>query len=175
MPDITELREKSFYLRDAVIVAPDLIGKLLCRRTDGVTLKLRITETECYMGEKDLACHASRGKTPRNSVLYEEGGILYVYIVYGMHNLVNVITGKENDPQGVLIRCCEGYNGPAKLSKYLHIDRSLNRENILTSEAAWIEDDGCRPEIVTAPRVGIDYAGDYWKNIPWRFIMNKKP
>lgn len=168
-----EIRNKNFYIRSALEVAPDLVGKLICRQIDGEIKRLRITETECYMGNGDLACHASKGKTPRNSVLFEEGGLLYVYLVYGMHNLVNVITGEKDDPQGVLIRCCESYSGPAKLTKFLQIDRSLNRRNLLKDSEVWLEDDGFKPEIITAPRVGIDYAGDYWKNIPWRFIAKK--
>lgn len=166
-----EIRQPEFFAVHAIDGAPKLVGKLLCRNIDGEIKKLRITETECYMGTDDLGCHASRGKTPRNSILFEKGGLCYVYIVYGMHNLVNVIFGKEDFPEGVLIRCCEGFNGPAKLTKELKIDRSLNRKSFLTSDEIWLEDDGYIPtEILTKPRVGIDYAGEKWAAMPWRFI-----
>ena len=170
-----EIRQEDFFKIHAIEGAPKLLGKLLCTNINGEVKKLRITETECYMGTDDLACHASKGKTPRNSVLYEKGGLCYVYIVYGMHNLVNVIFGEKDFPEGVLIRCCEGFEGPARLTKALRIDRSLNRESFLTSDKIWLEDDGYIPtEIITKPRVGVDYAGEYWAKIPWRFVDNTK-
>lgn len=165
-----EIRDTDFFRQTALEAAPLLVGKLLCRKTENGIISLRITETECYMGENDLACHASKGKTPRNSVLYEEGGIYYVYLIYGIHCLLNIVFGKKDEPQGVLIRCAEGFNGPGRLTKALSVDRSFDRESVVLSNRLWLEDDNRRPEIITRARVGIDYAGDYWKNIPWRFI-----
>lgn len=162
---------QDFFKRPAIELAPALVGVLLCRDIDGTVVKRRITETECYMGEEDLACHASKGKTNRTAVLYEEGGICYVYLIYGMYNLLNIVSGKKDHPEAVLIRCCEGLNGPGKLSKFMQIDRSFNRESIITSNRIWLEEDGLKPNIVEKPRVGIDYAGEYWKNIPWRFCF----
>ncbi|MDR2533066.1 MAG: DNA-3-methyladenine glycosylase [Oscillospiraceae bacterium] len=164
-----ELRNPDFFRQTALEGAPLLVGKLLCRNIKGEIIKLRITETECYMGEEDKACHACKGKTPRTSVLYEAGGIYYVYLIYGLHWLLNVVFGQEGIPQAVLIRCCKAYEGPAKLTKILQVDKAFNRESALTSDKLWLEDDGCKPEIITLPRVGIDYAGEYWKNVPWRF------
>ncbi|MCL2697323.1 MAG: DNA-3-methyladenine glycosylase [Oscillospiraceae bacterium] len=165
-----EIRDHDFFYKTALEAAPLLVGKLLCRRfEDGGILKLRITETECYMGEEDKACHASKGKTPRTSVLYEAGGIYYVYLIYGMHWLLNVVFGQKDIPQAVLIRCCEGFEGPARLTKKLSVDKSFNRESVIDSNELWLEDDGYKPELITLARVGIDYAGEYWKNIPWRF------
>lgn len=168
----TEIRNVDFFKQTALEAAPVLVGKLLCRKTDGGIIRLRITETECYVGENDLGCHASKGKTPRNSPLYEEGGIFFVYLTYGIHWMLNIIFGEKDMPQGVLLRCVEGYNGPGKLTKAFFIDKSFNRESVISSNRLWLEDDGCRPNIITRPRVGIDYAGDYWKNIPWRFISS---
>jgi DNA-3-methyladenine glycosylase len=91
-----------------------------------------------------------------------------------MHWLMNVITGEKDQPQGVLLRAGERYDGPAKLTKNMKIDGSFNGKTLLGNEEIWFEDDGARPEIRTAPRVGIDYAGDHWKEIEWRFISDMK-
>lgn len=163
--------EKEFFNRDCLEVAPDLVGKILVHRlSDDTELRVRITETEAYRGEEDKACHASKGRTPRTELLYGESGIIYVYLCYGIHWLMNVITGEKDFPQGVLIRAGENLNGPARLTKYLQIDKEQNGKPIYDNKTVWIEDDGYKPKIRTASRVGIDYAGDYWKNIEWRFI-----
>ncbi|MCM1507593.1 MAG: DNA-3-methyladenine glycosylase [Ruminococcus flavefaciens] len=163
---------EDFFRRDCLEVAPELVGKILVRRLpDGTVLKERIAEIEVYRGEEDKACHASKGKTKRTEVLYGESGKIYVYLCYGMHWLMNITTGQSGEPQCVLIRAGEIHNGPAKLTKYLHIDGNFNKQTICSNPDIWIEDDGFRPEIKTAKRVGIDYAGDYWKNIEWRFIV----
>ncbi len=166
---------EEFFNRDALEVAPDLVGKIIARKLDdGTILRERIAETEVYRGEEDLGCHASKGRTKRTEILYGESGIIYVYLCYGMHWLMNVITGEREQPQGVLFRCGALKNGPAKLTKYLHIDGSFNGEKICGNDRVWIEDDGFRPKIKTAPRVGIDYAGEYWKNKDWRYIAEKE-
>ena len=168
-----EIRNTVFFMKTALEAAPLLVGKLLCRNlANGEIIKLRITETECYMGEEDEACHASKGRTPRTSVMYEAGGLYYVYLCYGMHWLLNIVCGEENKPQAVLIRCCEGYEGPAKLTKKLQIDKAFNRESAVLSDKLWLEDDGYKPEIITLPRVGVNYAGEYWRDIKWRFKDN---
>ena len=166
---------KEFFSRDALDVAPELVGKILVHRLpDGTELRERIAETEAYRGEEDLACHASKGRTPRTELLYGESGIIYIYLCYGMHWLMNVITGEKNSPQGVLIRAGADHKGPAKLTKALQIDGSCNGSPIYDNSEIWIEDDGFVPELKKAPRVGIDYAGDYWKNVEWRFIAKKE-
>lgn len=153
-------------------LAPLLLGKLLCRRTAEGILKYRIMETECYCGEEDTACHASKGKTERTKVLYEKGGTAYIYLCYGMHSLFNVVSGKKGHPEAVLIRGVAGYNGPGKLTKAMAIDRSFNEEDMATSKRLWLEDDGARPAYFTAKRVGIDYATEEYRNILWRFIVD---
>ncbi len=157
--------------RPAKELAPELLGKLLCRKTKKGVLKYRIMETECYCGEKDTACHASKGKTERTKVLYEKGGTAYIYLCYGIHALFNVVSGKEGCPEAVLIRGVAGYNGPGKLTRAMEIDRTLNEEDMVTSRLLWLEDDGYKPEYVTAKRVGIDYATEEYRNILWRFIV----
>lgn len=162
---------RKYYRRPATELASDLIGKLLCRRTDEGILRCRITETECYYGEEDTACHASKGKTERTKTLYEQGGTAYVYLCYGIHSLFNVVTGKEGFPEAVLIRGVEGYNGPGKVTRAMSIDRSLNGIDMVTSQELWIEDDGVRPEYTADKRVGIDYATEEYRNILWRYIV----
>lgn len=158
--------------RPAEQLAPWLLGKLLCRRSSGGIIRYRIMETECYCGEEDTACHACKGKTERTKVLYEKGGTAYVYLCYGIHSLFNVVSGKEGRPEAVLVRGVMGYNGPGKLTKAMEIDRSLNGEDMVTSDLLWIEDDGYKPEYIRAKRVGIDYATEKYRDILWRFIVN---
>lgn len=162
---------RTYYRRPATELASDLIGKLLCRRTKEGILRYRIMETECYYSEQDTACHASRGKTERNRILYEKGGTAYVYLCYGIHALFNVVTGEEGFPEAVLIRGVEGYNGPGKATKALSIDKRLNGIDMVTSKELWIEDDGMRPEYTAAKRVGIDYATEEYRDILWRYII----
>jgi DNA-3-methyladenine glycosylase len=164
--------KKEFYLRDVLEVAPDLIGKfIVVVKNDGATGWLRITETEAYRGTEDKACHASKGRTDRTEIMYHEGGRLYIYLIYGMYWMLNVVTGKENSPQAVLIRGIENYSGPGRLTKAIGIDKSYYGEDLLTSQRIWIEDDGIKPVVKSGRRIGIDYAGDYWINKPWRYYI----
>ena len=164
---------EDFFNRDCLDVAPDLVGKVIVRKFDDESeIRIRITETEAYRGEEDTACHAHKGRTPRTELLYGKSGIIYIYLCYGMHWLMNVITGDEGTPQGVLIRCGEGYNGPAKLTKALKIDKSFNSESFVGNKKIWIEDYGLKPIISTAPRVGINYATEEYRLMPWRFILD---
>ena len=164
---------KSDYAVDAVTAAKTLLGKWLCRRlADGTILKARIVETEAYCGEGDTACHAHCGKTERNAPMYEAGGIAYIYLCYGMHNLLNVVTGKKDYPEAVLIRGIEDHIGPGRVTKFLQIDRTLNREPLTTSTRLWIENDGTPPPRFKAtPRIGIAYATKRDQNRKWRFVV----
>ncbi len=167
--------QNDFYRQDALIVAPALLGKILVHDRGGDILRLRITETECYRGEEDTACHAKSGRTARTAVLYHPGGCTYIYLCYGLHYLLNIVTGEEDHPEAVLIRGGlllpeeKNLNGPAKLTRAMGIDKSLNNTP-LTGGALYIEDDGFIPQYITAPRVGIDYATEYYRDIHWRFI-----
>lgn len=165
-----ERLKAAFYARDVLDVAPDLIGKILVRRLPtGEELRYRITETEAYRGEEDTGCHAKSGKTNRTAPMYEAGGRTYVYLCYGIHYLINAVTGEAGRPQAALLRGVEGYYGPARLTKAMQITKDLNNVDLTTSDEIWIEDDGTAPDYVTGKRIGIDYADDFYRNIEWRF------
>ena len=167
--------QKSFFTRDVLEVVPDLLGKYLVRKfKDGRIEKYLITEVEAYRGEKDLACHASKGRTPRTEIMYHEGGHIYVYLVYGMYWMLNFVTAGKDIPQAVLIRGVKGFDGPGKLTKNLFIDKSFYGEDLNTSDRLWIEN-GLKSSdkmITTTPRIGIDYAGEIYKNKHWRFVLD---
>ena len=164
--------DSSFFQRDVLEVAPDLIGKTLVRKfADGTISRYKIIETEAYRGAEDLACHASKGRTPRTEVMYHNGGKIYVYLIYGMYQMLNFVTADENNPQAVLIRGIEGFIGPGKLTKHLQIDKSFYGEDLAISERIWVESDGTNHNHQTGTRIGIDYAGE-WKDKPWRFILS---
>jgi len=170
MPKLTS----TFYKQDAVTVAEKLLGKMLVRQwEDGTTTRYVITETEAYQGEEDLACHASKGRTKRTEVLYSEGGCVYVYLIYGMYWMLNVVTGTENSPQAVLIRGIDAITGSGKVGRELKMDRSYYGEDLIISNRIWIEDAPDISDFISATRIGIDYAGDLWKEKPWRFILVK--
>lgn len=163
---------EGFFRRDVLEAAPELVGKILVHRLEnGDILRERIAETEAYRGEEDKGCYASHGRTSGNELLYGGSGIVFMRLCYGMHWLMNIITGEVGQPQGILIRAGELHRGPAKLTKFMQIDGSFGGADIMNDDRLWIEDDGVRPGIVTAPRVGIDYAGEYWKDVEWRFIL----
>ncbi|NOQ27412.1 MAG: DNA-3-methyladenine glycosylase [Bacteroidales bacterium] len=167
--------EKEFFTRDVLEVAPELLGKHLIRKfDDGSIKKFLITEVEAYRGEEDLACHASKGRTSRTEIMYHEGGKIYVYLIYGMYWMLNVVTSVKDIPQAVLIRGLKGFDGPGKLTKKLFIDKSFYGEDLFSSQRLWIESVPNQEKIKfkTTPRIGIDYAGEIYKNKPWRFILD---
>ena len=161
-----------FFLRDVLDVAPELIGKKLIRCfPDGSTGKYMITEVEAYRGTEDLACHASKGRTPRTEVMFGEGGTVYVYLIYGQYWLLNLVTGSEGDASAVLIRGIEGFPGPGRVGRELQLDRSFYGESLITSQRIWVEDAEPVSKIKTSKRVGIEYSGDEWKEKLWRFYI----
>ncbi|MBN2486764.1 MAG: DNA-3-methyladenine glycosylase [Bacteroidales bacterium] len=162
---------RHFYTRDVLEVAPGLLGKYLVLQTSGACNKFLITDVEAYRGTDDLACHASKGLTKRTEPMFRQGGILYIYLIYGMYYMLNIVTSTENNPQAVLIRGIEGCNGPGKLTKKLGIDQSFNREDLIDSNRIWVIDTNNTVSYKTSPRIGVDYAGDYWKNLHWRFYI----
>ncbi len=168
--------KKDFFKQKAPIVAKKLIGKYLTRTyADGSTKKFMITATEAYFGEEDKGCHASKGRTPRTEVMFGEAGLIYVYLIYGIHWLFNVVTGVENHPEAVLICGLDEVYGSGRVGKLLKIDKSFYGENIFTSNriSFWEIENSNTIEILAKPRVGIDYAGE-WKNKLWRFEMKKE-
>lgn len=162
---------REFYHRPCLAVAEDLVGKILVRKLpSGELLKLRISETEAYCGEEDTACHAHKGRTKRTEVMYQDGGTIYIYLCYGMHWLLNIVTGEAEQPEAVLIRACLEVPGPGKLTKALSVTGELNRDSIC-GEELWIEDDGYSCPVVTDKRVGIGYASREDQERLWRFKM----
>lgn len=166
---------EAFFTRDALQIAPELLNKTLARKLpSGEVIRAIITETEAYRGEEDSACHARAGRTNRTAIMYGQGGFAYIYLCYGMHYLLNVVTGEKDFPQAVLIRAGiigdREYNGPAKLTKAMGIGKALNGASLVTSEELWIED-GESVEYKAAARVGIDYAAEPYKSIEWRFMV----
>jgi DNA-3-methyladenine glycosylase len=161
-----------FYEKDVLEIAPALLGQyLVCVSDEGIVNRYIITETEAYRGEEDLACHASKGRTQRTEIMYGRGGSLYIYLIYGMYWMMNVVAGKMNEPQAALIRGIQGFEGPGKLTRALGITKAFYGEDLVQSDRIWITESGATPKFITTPRVGIEYAGK-WKNKPWRFLIN---
>ena len=163
---------KDFYTRDVLEVAPDLPGKILVIKLAGGSFqRLKITEVEAYRGSEDKACHASKGRTSRTEIMFHEGGRLYIYLIYGMYWMLNIVTADKNIPQAVLIRGVDGFYGPGKLTKSLGIDKSFYGEDLVLSDRIWVEDTGIIESVKNGPRIGIDYAGEYWKSRLWRYYL----
>jgi DNA-3-methyladenine glycosylase len=167
--------DKSFYERDVLTVAPELIGKTLIRFSPEGLYEYVISEVEAYGGTEDKASHARFGKTTRNSIMFNRGGLVYVYFIYGMYWMLNIVTGKLNHPQAILIRSLMGVNGPGKVAKKLAIDKTFYGEDLTLSERLWIEDRHIFPVLKQSPRFGINYAGEPWKSMPWRYLMVQPP
>ncbi|BAO43345.1 DNA-3-methyladenine glycosylase [Thiolapillus brandeum] len=186
--------DKVFFRRDAVTVARDLLGKSLVRRYHGELMSGVIVEAEAYVGEEDTACHASRGCTPRTRVMYGPPGHYYIYLIYGMYHMLNIVTGDEGHPQAVLIRALRPgsgvdrmrelrggvvekhlCDGPGKLCQALAIDRSLN-ELPVEGDELWVENAPPVDEeyVLAGPRVGIGYASDQDQQRPWRFSLDSR-
>ena len=193
---------RSFYGRDSVTVARELLGKVLVHKTGGQELRAIIVETEAYGGIPDKAAHSYGGKkTLRTKIMFGDPGFSYVYLIYGIYNCFNIVVAKEGDPQAVLIRALEplegletmainrynkGYkelsqkqiygltNGPGKLCMAMNIDRSWNGED-LSQDTLYLEA-GKEEEqkIVRAKRIGIDYAQEA-KDYLWRFYLRDNP
>jgi DNA-3-methyladenine glycosylase len=168
------LRPAEVRDRDTAAIARGLVGKILAARlAGGARLAHRITEVEAYDGPEDRACHASRGRTKRTAVMFEPGGVWYVYLVYGMHEMLNLVTGPRDYPAAVLIRGVEAVNGPGRVTRTYGINRRFNGAPCTRATGLWIEDDGFTPaaaEVCATPRIGIDYAGAPWVAKPWRFV-----
>jgi DNA-3-methyladenine glycosylase len=191
---MSDVLPRSFYDRDTLDVARDLPGKVLVRELDGERLALKIVETEGYCGPHDLACHASKGMTERNRVMFGEPGHAYVYFIYGMYYCLNLVTEKNGYPAAVLIRAGEPVegietmrrlrkkakkdldltSGPGKLCIALGIDRLLNGADLCCGQQLYVEDAAPVKNIVSCKRIGVDYAGEY-KDKPWRFYVKDNP
>ncbi len=178
---------RDFFERDTRIVAKELIGKWLYRKTPTGIYRALIAETEAYHGQDDLGCHCSKGVTPRTKVMFGPPGHIYVYLIYGMYEMLNFVTMPEGFPAAVLIRGLYRLefstsekssfqplhlktDGPGKLTRTLKITRNLNSKKLHPETGIWIENAGIEPgKIITTPRIGIDYAKE-WKHKPWRYV-----
>ena len=162
---------EAFFAQDPLTAARLLVGKILVHRTPEGEKRLRITETEAYWGEADTACHAHKGRTKRTDVMYRRGGTVYVYLCYGMHWMLNLVTGPEDDPQAILIRACETAPGPGRLTKALGVTGDLNGTTVLSpGSELWVEDDGTACQTRPEKRVGIAYASQEDQDKLWRFV-----
>ena len=188
-PRLTVKLSRLFYQQSTLDVARQLLGKYLVRKHQDGTTVGRIVETEAYVGPEDRACHASRGRTARTRIMFGPAGYAYVYLVYGFHNMLNIVTEAVDFPAAVLIRAVEPVqgvelmrtrrqteqqqnlaSGPGKLCQAFAIDRKLNGDD-LCGKVLYLEHRG-EPvsQVVTTPRIGVDYAGP-WKDKPWRFLI----
>ncbi|MEG0501789.1 MAG: DNA-3-methyladenine glycosylase [Cellulosilyticaceae bacterium] len=193
-----KLLSRDFYLRDSLEVAKELLGKILVREEDGLVGKFRIVETEAYRGIEDKGAHVYGNKrTERTRPMFEEGGITYIYLIYGMYNCLNIVVNVKDNPQCVLIRAvepldeeaismCKKYrhikskklkdltNGPGKLCKALSIDRSLLETDITKQGSLYIIEGDSKVDSVADKRINIDYAEEY-KDVEWRFYIKENP
>ena len=188
-PDPQTHLPRTFFNQPTLKVAEELLGKIVVRQYNGQPLRGRIVETEAYIGQADSACHCAKGKTSRTEVMFGEAGHAYVYLVYGMHYMFNIVTEAEGFPSAVLIRAVEPLdgieqmaalrgkhrqnlsNGPARLCQALAIDKNFNRWDLTRGEILWVDDAPSIPKanIRTGKRVGIGYANSIDQNAPWRF------
>jgi DNA-3-methyladenine glycosylase len=184
---MTLLLSRDFYNRPTLTVARELIGARLVRILDGVKLVGLITETEAYIGEEDLACHAKAGRTPRTAVMYGPPGHAYIYFTYGNHWMLNAVTEQEGFPAAVLIRAIQPVEGveimsarrsgrdtfgPGKLTQAMGITKNENMVDLtVAGNGLWIEAGGSVPDksVTVGPRVGLYSVPEPWKSIPWRF------
>jgi DNA-3-methyladenine glycosylase len=166
---------QNFFENKVTKVAYDLVGCYLVRKIEDETFKYLITEVEAYDGEKDLACHARVGRTQRTEIMYMEGGHIYIYLIYGMYWMLNIVTGPKDYPAAVLIRGVEGIEGPGRLTNKLKIDKSLNGKILGEESGLWIEQRNrdFKDKIIKSPRIGVDYAGPIWSKKHYRFSLKK--
>jgi DNA-3-methyladenine glycosylase len=161
-------------------VARSLLGTVLVHRTGDTRLEVRVVEVEAYVGPHDLACHAAKGRTKRTAVMFGPPGYAYVYLVYGMHHMFNVVTGPEGLAQAVLIRAAEpvtgltgALNGPGRLTRALGITRQHDNED-LCGDRLFLRSGRAPDRVVETTRVGVEYAGE-WADAPLRFYDADSP
>jgi DNA-3-methyladenine glycosylase len=167
---------RSFYSRPAVGLAPALLGTILVHHTSDGILRARIVETEAYIGPHDLAAHSSKGRTKRTEIMFGPAGHAYVFFIYGMHEMFNIVAGQVDDGQAVLIRAAEpldgweaDLSGPGKLARAMKITRADNARDLTGNQLYLLPGTGRRVRVERSPRIGVDYAG-VWKDELLRFF-----
>jgi DNA-3-methyladenine glycosylase len=165
---------KTFFNRSAVLVAKELLGCTLVISQNGHEKRYIILETEAYEGPKDLASHASKGRTKRTEVMFGEPGCIYIYLIYGMYYMLNIVTGPKDHPAAVLIRSIEGVVGPGRVTKLLGIDKRFNEKELGIKTGIWIEfpKEKKKVKIVKTARIGVSYAGPVWSKKLYRFFIS---
>ncbi len=190
---MSQILPQKYYQQNTLKIAQDLLGKFLVRELENKKIITQIIETEAYLGPNDLASHASKGKTPRNQIMFDKGGFWYVYLIYGMYYCLNVVTEKKDYPAAVLIRAVKPIkgleiikknrrnknlktltNGPGKLCEALKINKNFNEKKAYLKETKLyiLNNQTKKKNIIATPRIGIDYAGEY-KNKLWRFVLKE--
>lgn len=180
---------REFYERPTLKVAKDLLGKILVKEKENRTIYTKIVDVEAYVGPTDKACHASKGRTKRTGIMFGPAGFTYVYLIYGMYHLLNIVTEREDYPAAILIRGLEIFerdeaqtdqtriDGPGRVGRFLALDRTHNGLDTTQGTTIWVEDHGLpvsRKEIQALPRIGVDYAGEWAKKL-WRFSLPAPP
>ena len=180
---------REFYERPTLKVAKELLGKVLVKGEANRTIYTKIVDVEAYVGTEDKACHASKGRTKRTEIMFGPAGFTYVYLIYGMYHLLNIVTEREDCPAAILIRGLELFeqdeeqtqqnriDGPGRVGRFLELNRTHNGLDTTQARTIWVEDHGLpvsRKHIQALPRVGVDYAGD-WAKKQWRFCLPDPP
>jgi len=165
----------SFFEEKTLHVARELVGKTLVRKIGKKTIRDTITEVEAYVGPHDLASHSSKGRIKRTEVMHKGPGTIYVYLIYGMYFMLNIVTEGVDFPAAVLIRSTRNVKGPGRVAREFGIDKNLNGRVLGVKSELWIEDAARVPSknILRTPRIGVHYAG-VWKDKPHRFILTKE-
>ncbi len=176
MEGMRRLVETDFLSQDTVGLARSLVGSYLVSGTESESVAYQITEVEAYDGPSDLACHASKGRARRTETLFGPPAHWYVYLCYGIHEMLNVVTGPVDYPAAILIRGLDVVSGPGRLAKRLGIDRQLNGLPASPVSGLWLEerpDDAQAIKVESTPRIGVDYAGEHWASRPYRFLAKR--
>ncbi len=166
-------RLPSSFFRDKTLkVARNLVGKTLVRKVGNKIVRDTITEVEAYIGPHDLASHSSKGRTKRTDVMHANPGTIYIYLIYGMYFMLNIVTEDKDFPAAVLIRGTKRVSGPGRVTREFGIDKNLNGKVLGYKSGLWIEDAPRISEknILRTPRIGVDYSG-IWKDKPYRFVL----
>ncbi len=180
---------REFYERSTLKVAKDLLGKILVKEEVNRTIYTKIVDVEAYVGPNDKACHASKGRTKRTEIMFGPAGFTYVYLIYGMYHLLNIVTEREGYPAAILIRGLEllevdatqthqaRIDGPGRVGRFLELNRAHNGLDATQGTTIWVQDHGLTipgEHIQAHPRIGVDYAGEWAKKL-WRFCLPAPP